>query len=149
MKLNQQSQSTVEDAVKSAMESFVGDSQQAFVTDIHFQPSAVDGELYIYDDDDKQLAECVVEQWIGSEENNFYADAERQLRAILHKLRDAGEFDKVNILKPYSFVLVDEEKETVAELMLMDDDTLLVDKELLKGLDEELDDFLKNLLEND
>jgi hypothetical protein len=131
------------------MESFVGDSQQAFVTDIHFQPSAVDGELYIYDDDDKQLAECVVEQWIGSEENNFYADAERQLRAILHKLRDAGEFDKVNILKPYSFVLVDEEKETVAELMLMDDDTLLVDKELLKGLDEELDDFLKNLLEND
>jgi hypothetical protein len=149
MKLNQQTQSTVEDAVKSAMESFVGDSQQAFVTDIHFQPSAVDGELYIYDDDDKQLAECVVEQWIGSEENNFYADAERQLRAILHKLRDAGEFDKVNILKPYSFVLVDEEKETVAELMLMDDDTLLVDKELLKGLDEELDDFLKNLLEND
>jgi hypothetical protein len=149
MKLNQQSLSTVEDAVKSAMESFVGDSQQAFVTDIHFQPSAVDGELYIYDDDDKQLAECVVEQWIGSEENNFYADAERQLRAILHKLRDAGEFDKVNILKPYSFVLVDEEKETVAELMLMDDDTLLVDKELLKGLDEELDDFLKNLLEND
>jgi hypothetical protein len=149
MKLNQQSHSTVEDAVKSAMESFVGDSQQAFVTDIHFQPSAVDGELYIYDDDDKQLAECVVEQWIGSDENNFYADAERQLRAILHKLRDAGEFDKVNILKPYSFVLVDEEKETVAELMLMDDDTLLVDKELLKGLDEELDDFLKNLLEND
>ena len=47
----------------------------------------------------------------------------------------------------YSFVLVDEDKETVAELLLIDDDTLLVDDELLKGLDKELDEFLKNLLE--
>ena len=50
-------------------------------------------------------------------------------------------------MKPYSFVLVDEDKETVAELLLIDDDTLLVDDELLKGLDKELDEFLKNLLE--
>jgi len=43
--------------------------------------------------------------------------------------------------------LVDEDKETVAELLLVDDDTILVDDELLKGLDKELDEFLKNLLE--
>ena len=48
----------------------------------------------------------------------------------------------------FSFVLVDDEKETVAELLLIDDeDTLLLSDELLKGLDEELDDFLKKLLE--
>jgi hypothetical protein len=50
-------------------------------------------------------------------------------------------------MKPYSFVLVDEDKETIAELLLLDDDTLLVNEELLKGLDEELDAFLKDLLE--
>jgi hypothetical protein len=33
--------------------------------------------------------------------------------------------------------------------MLVDDDTLLVDNELLQGLDQELDDFLKELLEKD
>ena len=60
---------------------------------------------------------------------------------------DAGDFDKVTILKPYSFVLVDEEKETIAELLLVDDDTILVNDELLKGLDKELDEFLKELLE--
>ena len=43
--------------------------------------------------------------------------------------------------------LSDEEKETVAELLLIDDDTILVNDELLKGLDKELDDFLKELLE--
>jgi hypothetical protein len=51
-------------------------------------------------------------------------------------------------MKPYSFVLVDEDKETVAELLLVDEDeTLLLNDELLKGLDEELDAFLKDLLE--
>jgi hypothetical protein len=43
--------------------------------------------------------------------------------------------------------LVDDDKETIAELLLLDDDTLLVNEELLKGLDEELDAFLKDLLE--
>ena len=62
-------------------------------------------------------------------------------------MKNGGDFDRLTILKPYSFVLVDEEKETVAELLLMDDDTLLVNEELLKGLDEELDSFLKELLE--
>ena len=51
-------------------------------------------------------------------------------------------------MKPYSFVLVDDEKETVADLLLMDDnETLFLNDELLKGLDEELDAFLKDLLE--
>ena len=44
-------------------------------------------------------------------------------------------------------ILDDEDKETITELLLMDDDTLLVNEELLKGLDEELDTFLKELLE--
>ena len=62
-------------------------------------------------------------------------------------MKNGGDFEKMTILKPYSFVLVDDEKETIAELLLMDDDTLLVNEELLKGLDEELDSFLKELLE--
>ena len=62
-------------------------------------------------------------------------------------MKNAGDFDKMTILRPFSFVLVDEDKETLAELLLIDDDTLLVNEELLKGLDEELDEFLKKLLE--
>ena len=53
----------------------------------------------------------------------------------------------VLLIKPYSFVLVDDEYETVADLLLVDDDTMLVSDGLLKGLDEELDAFLKQLLE--
>ena len=55
--------------------------------------------------------------------------------------------ENLSLLKPYSFVLVDEDKETLCDLYLVDDETVIVDGELLKGLDEDLDDFLKKLLE--
>ena len=87
---------------------------------------------------------CSCEQTVVTD---ILESVEPSLRNILCRMKDAGDFDKVTILKPYSFVLVDEEKETVAELLLIDDDTILVNDELLKGLDKELDDFLKELLE--
>ena len=81
------------------------------------------------------------------EGDDFYENMERILSNLLCNLKNRGAFDKLTIMKPFSFVLVDDDKETIAELLLMDDDTLLVNEELLKGLDEELDAFLKDLLE--
>ena len=62
-------------------------------------------------------------------------------------MQKVGLFDKMNILKPYSCTLIDENKETIVDLIYMDDDTLVLDSELLKGLDEEMNEFLKQLLE--
>ena len=98
-------------------------------------------------DDDEELANVMIEEWATYDGDDFMENVKPNLKSILCRMKDAGDFDKVTILKPYSFVLVDEDKETVAELLLIDDDTLLVDDELLKGLDKELDEFLKNLLE--
>ena len=81
------------------------------------------------------------------EGDDFYENVERILSSLLCNMKNEGKFDKLTILKPFSFVLVDDDRETIAELLLMDDDTLLVNEELLKGLDEELDSFLKELLE--
>ena len=103
--------------------------------------------MLIFDDDDNELAHATVEEWMTYEGDDFYENVERIFANMLGNMKKAGAFDKLTIMKPYSFVLVDEEKETIAELLLMDDDTLLVNDELLKGLDEELDDFLKKLLE--
>jgi hypothetical protein len=41
---------------------------------------------------------------------------------------------------------VDDDRETVAELMLFDEDNTLLTQGLMQGLDEELDSFLKDLL---
>ncbi|WP_455592349.1 hypothetical protein [Bacteroides sp.] len=147
MKLSQQSQSIIESAIQKAVSKYTCGCEQTIVTDIHIQPNPNSGELLIFNDDDEELNLVSVNEWAAYESDDFYENTERLLRTILSQMKDAGDFDKLTILKPYSFVLVDEDRETVAELLLVDDDTLLVDDELLKGLDKELDDFLKELLE--
>ena len=97
--------------------------------------------------DDKELANATIEEWMTYEGDDFYENMERILSNLLCNMKNQGAFDKLTIMKPFSFVLVDDDKETIAELLLLDDDTLLVNEELLKGLDEELDAFLKDLLE--
>lgn len=147
MKLSQSSLSAIEATVTKAVDKFTNQNNQTIVTDIHLQPNPTSGELSIYDDEDAVLAQTSVDEWSGYENDDFLEHCERLLVSLLNDMKQKGYFDKINVLKPYSFVLVDDEKETVAELLLMDDDTLLVNDELLKGLDEELDAFLKNLLE--
>lgn len=147
MKLSEQSLSTIEAAIRQAVAKYTCNCEQTAVTDIHLQPDQSSGQLTIYNDDDEELANVMIEEWATYDGDDFQENVEPSLRNILCKMKEAGDFDKVTILKPYSFVLVDEEKETVAELLLMDDDTILVNDELLKGLDKELDDFLKDLLE--
>ena len=147
MKLSQQSLSIIESAIQKAVGKYVCNCEQTVVTDILLQPDQTSGQLNIYNDDDEELANVMVEEWATYDGDDFLENIEPGLRSILCRMKDAGDFDKVSILKPYSFVLVDEDKETVTELLLVDDDTMLVNDELLKGLDKELDDFLKELLE--
>ena len=147
MKLSQQSQSIIEATIQKAVAKYTCNCEQTIVTDIHLQPDQASGQLTIYNDDDEELANIMVEEWATYEGDDLLENVESSLQNILCRMKDAGDFDKVTILKPYSFVLIDEEKETIAELLLVDDDTILVNDELLKGLDKELDEFLKELLE--
>lgn len=147
MKLSQQSLSSIEAAIRKAVEKYTNCNDQTIVTDIHLQPEQTSGQLCIYNDEDQELANIMVEEWATYEGDDFLESIEPILKNILRRINESDGLSDVTILKPYSFVLVDENKETVAELLLMDDDTLLVDNELLKGLDKELDDFLKELLE--
>lgn len=147
MKLNQSSLTLLENTLRKATDKYCDSCEQTIVTDFHLQANPNSGELVIYNDEDEELARTTIEEWTAYEGENFNEEVERILTTLLNEMKGKGAFDAVTVLKPYSFVLVDEEKETLAELLLMDDDTLLVNDELLKGLDEELDEFLKKLLE--
>lgn len=146
MKLSQSSLAQIENTLGKAVAKYRG-TEETVVTDIHLQANPASGELIVFDDDDTLLAATTIEEWANYEGNNFQADAGRVLSTALNSMKEAGTFDKLTLMKPYSFVLVDEDKETIADLLLMDDDTLLLNEELLQGLDEELDAFLKDLLE--
>lgn len=148
MKMSEQSRASIVSALKTALCRYTSEGDETVVTDIHLQPNSESGELIIFDDDDQELSRTIINEWVEYESDDFYTVVGPILRAEVEALKESGKLEKLCLMKPYSFVLVDEDKETVAELLLVDeDDTLLLNDELLKGLDEELDAFLKDLLE--
>ena len=54
--------------------------------------------------------------------------------------------DDMGLLKPYSFVLEDDDRNHIAELYLSDDNMTIIGGELLRDLDKDLDTFMENLL---
>ena len=144
MKPTSQTIQQIERALRKVAAKYPPGREDLLLTDIHLQVKAESGELLAFNDDDEELTRCVIEQWIGNQDEDFYAEVTPVLRQCIQNMRDM--LETLCILKPYSFVLVDEDKETVSDLYLVDDDTLILDGELLKGLDEDLDAFLKNLL---
>ncbi len=145
MKLNDSSSAQLKATLRKAIGKFTVEDE-TFVTDLHIQANPQTGTVSLIDDDDNELGRTSVKEWVEYDGDDFEEMVTDTLTAILQEMKDAGDFAKVQIMQPYSFVYVDEDKETIAELLLMDDDTLIVTDGLLKGLDEELNEFLKDLL---
>lgn len=120
------------------------DDETSQMTDIHVRVSQDSGELLAFDDDDNEITRCVVEQWIENKDEDFYDEVAKLLRDVLRKQADI--IDHLGILKPYSFVLEDDDKEHISELYLADDDTIIVGGDLMENLDSDLDNFLNDLL---
>ena len=145
MSISKQSREALLDAILAITDT-LGRAESATVTDLYFQVDRATGTLTIFDDDARELSQATIEEWKESAQEQT-ASVEKTLRTELVQMQKVGLFDKMNILKPYSCTLVDENKETIVDLIYMDDDTLVLDSELLKGLDEEMNEFLKQLLE--
>ena len=144
MPLSTQTQESLRNAIKEMARGFIT-AEETKVTDFHICVNGESGTLIIYDDDDNTLARVHIKEWEGCNDEAVY---EKELRNALGKMQEEGIFDSINIVKPYSFVLVDEEKEAIVDLLYVDDDTLILSEDLLEGFDEEMNEFLKHLLED-
>ena len=119
-------------------------AEESNVTDFHIRVNGENGELTILDDDDNSLARVHIKEWEGEHNEGVY---EKELQKLLTKMHREGAFDSLNITKPYSFVLTDEDGQSIVDLLIIDEDTLILSADLLEGFDEEMNDFLKKLLE--
>ena len=144
MKTTDQTFQQVERTISKIIDKFPTNVEPTILTDIHLRAKQETGELVALDDDDKEITRTVIEQWINNQDDNF----DEKITGVSRKCidRKKKQIEKLSILKPYSFVLEDEEKENVAELFVVDDDTVIIDPELMKDLDKDLDDFLEKLL---
>ena len=148
MEKNTLSVDALEAFIEESLQMYVADESNTMITDIHLQLKPETGGLALLNDEDCVFSETIIEEWKGLE--NVCVVAEQNLRDVLTVMRDSSKLDSLKLLKPYSFVLIDERKETIAEWLIVDEqDTLFLYEGLLKGLDEELDEFLNKLLEHD
>jgi hypothetical protein len=146
MKATEQTLQQIERAIRKIADKFPQNTDDGIITDIHLRVNQETGELVAFNDDDKEITRCVIEQWIDNKDDNFFEEVENVLRSALNKHKATVE--QIAILKPYSFVLEDEDNEHLAELYLVDDETVIIDTELMADLDKDLDSFLENLLKD-
>ena len=114
------------------------------MSDIHVRVLQEGGEVVALDDDENEITRCVVEPWIDNKDDDFYVQVASQLRQCMAGMKEVVEHR--GLLKPYSYVLEDDDKESVAELYVVDDDTMIVGGDLMSGLDEDLDNFFNQLM---
>jgi len=147
MKAKDQTLQQIERAIRKVVEKFPTRDEATTLTDIHLRVNQETGELVAFDDDDQEITRCIVEQWIDNKDDDFYEQIVPVIRRVIDKQKQ--QVEHMSILKPYSFVLEDEEKENIAELYVVDDETVIIDGELMADLDKDLDDFFSKLLKED
>lgn len=143
-KATEQITQQIERFLKKIAQKFPPREDSSVVTDIHVRVSQGSGEMLAFDDDDNEVTRCVVEQWINNNDEDFYNGVEQTLISTFSALSTIA--DSLGILKPYSFVLENDDKDTIAELYIADDDTVIIGKDLMEGLDSDLNLFLEKLL---
>jgi hypothetical protein len=144
MQVTEQTTQQIERAIKKIAQKLPANEETSLLTDIHLLVSQDSGELIAFDDNDQEITRCVVEQWIDNKDESFYDEVTALLRKQLQQMHEV--VDNLGIMKPYSFVLENDDRESVGELYVADDDTIIIGGDLMEGLDQDLDSFFDSLM---
>ena len=144
MKASEQTVQQIDRAIRKIADKFPPSEEATLLTDIHLRVNQDTGELLAYDDDDEEFNRCVIDEWIDNKSDHFYQEIVPVIRKRIEQLSEIT--DHMSILKPYSFVLENDDKENIAELYVVDDDTVIIGSDLMEDLDKDLDNFIEKLL---
>lgn len=134
----------IERALKKTAEKMTAfPEEEAILTDFYLLVRQESGELLVFDDEEREITRCVVEEWIDDKSEDFYDTIQPILRNAIKRCEPL--LNTMHVLRPFSFVLLDDDGKTVAELFLFDDDTMIVGQELMAGLSDDLDAFWQTL----
>ena len=146
MKATEQTIQQIDRALRKTADKFPPSDEATQMTDIHLRVTQESGELMTFDDNDQELLRCVVEQGSDNKDADFYQAVAAQLKSCIKKNKEL--LDSLSILKPYSFVLEDDDQDTIEELYVVDDDIAIIEPLSIESLDSDLDEFLANLLKS-
>lgn len=122
-------------------------SPEARLSDIFVRINTLSGELSLLDYEDEVLGTATIFSWIVEEqERGITIQMREQLREAIAQLESKGFWEEEVFTRPFSIALVDEDWQTLEELLYLDDERVLLTSPLLSGVDEELAQFLQELL---
>lgn len=149
MKINSQSQAELRNALKQAVDHYrEGDVET--ITDFYVQVSLDSGDLVLYDDEDNQLSAVTIGEWADhkdEDDQDLMEEICQNIRTEIGRLDEEGVLDELVVMKPFSFVLVDDVKEVVKDLYIKDDEQIMLGGDLLENLDEDLNQFMNKLFD--
>lgn len=145
MKISNQTATQINQILDELIKRYSPGTDPCSMTDLSFQVNQETGELTVLDDRDDEIVGMTIDEWIDNQEEDFDDYVAQVLRKMI--LKRITELEALSIVKPYSFLMVDDNNETVTELYLVDDDEVVFEKqELMAGLEKDLDDFINRLM---
>lgn len=144
MKPTELTKQQVERFMRKTAEKFPSIEIPEVMTDIHIRVNQDTGDIMSYDDDGNEITRGLVEDWMGNTDEAFYDEVAKMMRSEFRKNKNVA--DNLGIMKPYSFVLEDEDGDNKAELYVADDTTVIIGGDLMKGLDDDLEKFFNKLM---
>ena len=145
MKISNQTATQINQILDELIKRYSPGTDPCSMTDLSFQVNQETGELVVLDDRDDEIVGMTIDEWIDNQEEDFDDYVAQVLRKMI--LKRITELEGLSIVKPYSFLLVDGNNETVTELYLVDEDEVVFEKqELMAGLEKDLDDFINRLM---
>ncbi|PXV68171.1 hypothetical protein CLV62_102203 [Dysgonomonas alginatilytica] len=128
------------DAINSLNEEYAGSS----LTDIFLVVDKDSGSLSVFDDEENLLSQIIVEAWASEDDDQIIA---RQLREVVEQFDMDNKFDSLDVFKPFSINIADENLVVQEELLVIEDDSIIrIENDFLSRIDKEFDDFLDKLL---
>ena len=128
------------EAINSLNEGYTGSS----LTDIFLVVDKDSGNLSVFDDEENLLSQIIIEEWASEDDDQVIA---RQLREVVEQFDMDNKFDTLDVFKPFSINIADENLIVQEELLVIEDDSVIrIENDFLNRIDKECDDFLDKLL---
>lgn len=145
-----QLQSSIEIAIRKAADKYKSEFPESALTDLFIQANQDKAELSVYDDENHLLYSTQIQAWANDEEEDedeetFNLEAEQVVGAAVRKCESNGLFKEINILEPFSVILVDNQFDTISELFTIDSDQLVIGDDLMKDWEKDLDNFMEQI----
>lgn len=118
------------------------------LTDLYWQVNLSSGEFVVLNDNQQVLVRASVKEWVSDdvEKSLSIKEIEQILRDIVQKLEAENFLENINVQMPFSILMVDEDMENLCELFFVDEESVPLDNNIIRHIDEELDAFFKELM---